>query len=145
MRLQSLTVVELNLRLPPELGQPPPEVRFWVDLEPAGPLRTESEVALALERPWVYRGTFTVEPTGQAHVFYRLGLCAAPGSSWSLRIRDGAEGPWLLTDGDTLDRGKCWLVGSCPLGTARRPAELFRLEDYRPRRSRSTGRTRSPA
>jgi hypothetical protein len=48
---------------------------------------------------------------------YRVGICAAPGTAWSLCVRDAeSQGSDLLFDSDMLTMAKEWLIGSCDRG-----------------------------
>jgi hypothetical protein len=134
MSPSSLVTVELRLRSPPRGGAPRPEARFFVDLDPCDTLRSEIEVALIPEPGGLFRGMFRLEPTAREQFFYRVGLCASPGSAWTLRIRSAARDQDLLDDGDTLDTAKCWLVGTCTLAAAR-DGRVVALDAYRSRRA----------
>jgi hypothetical protein len=139
----SVATVELCLKLPPSTAAAAPEVRLLVDLESSCSLHSETEVALQLDGKWAYRGSFVVEQSVPSSLLYRLGICAVPGTLWTLRIRD-ADDRYLLSDADTLDAPKSWLVGSCPLGAARAYGEVTSLQDFRARRASGVGHGRAP-
>lgn len=83
------------------------EVRAWIDEES---LVNEHEIELTREAQ-TWSGLFSAE--GQAFI-YRVGICAPPGSCWSLSVCAAAQdGPELLFDSDMLTMAKEWLVGSC--------------------------------
>lgn len=139
----SVANVELCLKLPPNAAAAAPEVRLLVDLESSCSLHSETEVALQLDGKWAYRGSFVVEQTVPSSLLYRLGICAVPGTLWTLRIRD-ADSRYLLSDADTLDTPKSWLVGSCPLGAATAYGEVTMLDEYRARRATGARNGRAP-
>jgi hypothetical protein len=112
-----LVELVLELRLPDR--RVVPSARAWVDLEPSGNLCSETEVQLELRRHWMWCGTFLVgRGSPSSGFFYRLGLRAATGAEWSLRVHDRTLRRNLLEDSDTLAMSKCWLVGSCPLAAS---------------------------
>lgn len=136
--------VELQLSLPSSAVVSIPQVRLLVDLESSRSLHSEIEVALELASRWLFRGGFSIDPAGSSVLLYRLGICAAPGALWTLRVRD-ARGRYLLRDADTLEAPKSWLVGSCPLGGDReQPIPGWRglhLVGRSPQPARSPGST----
>jgi hypothetical protein len=132
MRCPSLAIVEVRLRLPSPKASVVPEVRLLIDLESSRSLYSEREVALVLDRRQVHRGSFMIEPSASL-LLYRLGIRAPRGTLWRLRIRDECERD-LLSDADTVDTHKSWLVGTCPLIASRAAGEVVSLERYRARR-----------
>jgi hypothetical protein len=105
------------------------QVRVWIDSKPTGDLSSEQELELVRDAEASWSGLFSAE--GEAFI-YRVGICAPPGSCWSLSVRDAADdGEELLFDSDMLTMAKEWLVGSCEpdLFESRQPTEktLFRL------------------
>jgi hypothetical protein len=88
------------------------QVRVWIDTELGGDLSCEQEIDLVRddeEASW--SGLFSAE--GEAFI-YRVGICATPGTAWSLSVRDASnDGGELLFDSDLLTMAKEWLIGSC--------------------------------
>lgn len=105
------------------------QVRVWIDAQPTGDLSSEQEIELVRDEEASWSGLFSAE--GEAFI-YRVGIRAAPGSCWSLSVRDAAQdGEELLFDSDMLTMAKEWLIGSCepPLLEAPEPSakQLLRL------------------
>jgi hypothetical protein len=95
-----------------------PQARAWVDLQPDGSLHSELELPLHPRGSGRWMGVMGVaEPTPECF-FYRLGIVAHAGAQWSLKVRDRDRGRDILVDTDTLTSPKCWLIGSCALGSA---------------------------
>lgn len=106
-------VLELQIELRVRNPRFEPEVRAWVDVEPDGDLSDETELRLTRGDRLVWCGGFELPEVMPAYFLYRLGLKATAGAEWSLRVRDRTWGMDVLTDWDSLDGPKCWLVGSC--------------------------------
>jgi hypothetical protein len=107
---QTTLVIEVELRLH---GAPvQPAVRMWVDSGSESDLQSETEVALKPHGPNAWLGSVTFE--GALSFFYRLGISAAPGVDWWLRIHPlGSQRDLLVVDGDRLATAKSWLLGTC--------------------------------
>jgi hypothetical protein len=86
------------------------QVRVWIDAELTGDLSSEQEIELVRDDETTWSGVFSAE--GEAFM-YRIGICAAPGTPWSLTVHKCREGDELLCDGDMLTMAKEWLIGSC--------------------------------
>ena len=86
------------------------QVRVWIDGQLQGDLSSEQELDLVHDDEVSWSGLFSSE--GEAFI-YRIGICATPGSCWSLSVRDNRDGNELLFDSDLLTMAKEWLVGSC--------------------------------
>lgn len=95
------------------------QVRVWIDTELTGDLSCEQELDLARDADTSWSGLFSA-PSGL--FMYRVGICAAPGTAWSLCVRQAAaDGGEVLFDSDKLTMAKEWLIGSCELGSAAAP------------------------
>jgi hypothetical protein len=93
------------------IGTGTAQVRVWIDNELTSDLSSEQELELSRDDEASWSGLFSAEGEG---FVYRVGICAAPGTAWSLSVRDaGGEGDELLFDSDLLTMAKEWLVGSC--------------------------------
>ena len=90
-----------------------PQVRVWIDDQLAGDLSSEQEIELVREN----KLSWCANVSSRADVFmYRVGIYAAPGSRWTLSLRDAAQGgEELLFDSDQLTMYKEWLVGTCEI------------------------------
>lgn len=87
------------------------QVRAWIDTELTGDLSCEQEIDLVRDEEASWSGLFSME--GEMFM-YRVGIRAAPGTAWSLSVRNaGSEGGELLFDSDLLTMTKEWLIGSC--------------------------------
>ena len=86
------------------------QVRAFID-EPASTLASEHEVPLVRDEVESWSGLFTAE----GDMFsYRVGICAPPGSCWSLSVRAATDDSCeVLFDSDVLTMAKEWLVGTC--------------------------------
>jgi hypothetical protein len=90
-----------------------PQVRVWIDDQPAGDLSSEQEIKLVRESDASWCARFSSR--GDAFI-YRVGIYAAPNSRWSLSLRAaGDDGEEFLFDSDELAMTKEWLVGTCEL------------------------------
>jgi hypothetical protein len=88
-----------------------PQVRLWIDDQPAGDLASEKEIPLTRETKGSWLARFSTE--GEAFM-YRIGIYALSGSRWSLSFRGAdRDGRELLFDSDELTMPKEWLVGTC--------------------------------
>lgn len=86
------------------------KVRVWIDPHLKADLSSEQELDLVQDDESSWSGLFSYE--GEAFM-YRIGICAPPGSCWSLSVRDRRDGNELFFDSDRLTMAKEWLVGSC--------------------------------
>lgn len=89
-----------------------PQIRVWIDDPLAGDLASEREVALVREAEDSWGARFSTE--GDAFT-YRIGICATPGTTWTLSFRSADDGDELLFDSDRLTVAKEWLLGTCEL------------------------------
>lgn len=93
------------------MGSGEAQVRVWIDSQLTSDLSSEHELELVRDDEASWSGLFSAEGEG---FVYRVGICAAPGTAWSLSVRDAAgNGDELLFDSDLLTMAKEWLVGSC--------------------------------
>jgi len=108
-----MALIDLRMSVNVDPGGPAPEVRAFIDLQPARGLGSEIELPLRRrgKREWV--GTFAVGDSQPRYFLYRVALAAHVGASWELLIRERGSGTPLLADADTLTLAKYWLVGSC--------------------------------
>ena len=97
------------------IGSAVAQVRVWIDSQLTSDLSSEHELELVRDDEASWSGLFSA--SGEGFV-YRVGICAAPGTAWSLSVREANNGDELLFDSDLLTMAKEWLVGSCE------PAEL---------------------
>lgn len=87
------------------------QVRVWIDNELSSDLSSEHELQLVRDDEASWSGLFSAEGDG---FVYRVGICASPGTAWSLSVRDEAgQGDELLFDSDLLTMAKEWLLGTC--------------------------------
>jgi hypothetical protein len=93
------------------VGSSDAQVRLWIDTELGGDLDCEQEVELVSAEEASWSGLFSAK---REAFMYRVGICATPGTAWSLSVRDArANGRELLFDSDMLVMAKEWLIGSC--------------------------------
>jgi hypothetical protein len=94
-------------------GERAPQVRVWIDDQPAGDLSSEQEIELVHDAEASWSAYFSSRGDG---FIYRVGIYAAPNSRWSLSLRHaGHNGAEFLFDSDELAMPKEWLVGTCEL------------------------------
>jgi hypothetical protein len=113
-----MPLIELHVSLEVAAPQCRPEVRAWIDPNPEAGLEGELELPLRRVNGGAWVGAFAIGATHPQRFLYRLGLAAHAGADWSLCIRQRGLKQDILTDRDTLDIAKCWLVGSCNVPAA---------------------------
>jgi len=97
------------------LGSGEAQIRVWIDDELSSDLSSEHELKLVRDDEASWSGLFSAESD---RFVYRVGICAQPGTAWSLSVRDEAgEGDELLFDADLLTMAKEWLLGTCEAQT----------------------------
>jgi len=133
--IDALIALELDSR------ETAPSVRLWIDADPSSGDWNEHEVALCQRGPGQWTGSFAIPDTKSVELMFRLGLITSGDGEWSLQLRDRKRGRVLLSDGDTLELIKTWVVGTCPAGASVTPARPSFGTRLRPERAPATAET----
>lgn len=125
-----LTRLAIRVHLALHRARVTPAVRIWLDTSTDTGLQGEHEIQLELVQPWTWVGDVAVDCSARPF-FYRVGISAAVGVDWSLRIHDRDTRRDLAVDGDRLALPKCWLVGTC---VRQQAGTVIELSTRQPRR-----------